>query len=56
MAKELEIGGKEDLFIIHPGSFSQEGKAIALQALDRAGGYAGLVSQFHSIVVTRIKL
>jgi NTP pyrophosphatase (non-canonical NTP hydrolase) len=46
MAKELEIGGEEALFIMDSGSFSEEGKAIALQALDRAGGYAGLASQF----------
>jgi NTP pyrophosphatase (non-canonical NTP hydrolase) len=46
MAKELEIGDGEELFIIDPGAFSEEGKAIALQALDRAGGYAGLAAQF----------
>jgi NTP pyrophosphatase (non-canonical NTP hydrolase) len=46
MAKELDIGGKEDLFIADPESFSNDGRAIALQALDRAGGYSGLVSQF----------
>jgi hypothetical protein len=46
MAKELEIGGQEDLFIVDPESFSAEGKAIAVQALDRAGGYSGLASRF----------
>jgi NTP pyrophosphatase (non-canonical NTP hydrolase) len=46
MAKELDIEGNEDLFITDPESFSNDGRTIALQALDRAGGYSGLVSQF----------
>jgi NTP pyrophosphatase (non-canonical NTP hydrolase) len=46
MAKELEIGDDEDLFIVDPEPFSEDGKAVALQALDRAGGYSGLASQF----------
>lgn len=46
MAKELDIGSGEDLFFDNPESFSQEGKAIALQAFDRAGGYSSLVSRF----------
>jgi NTP pyrophosphatase (non-canonical NTP hydrolase) len=46
MAKELDIGSKEDLFINDPGSFSEGGRAVAHQALDRAGGYSGLASRF----------
>jgi NTP pyrophosphatase (non-canonical NTP hydrolase) len=46
MAKELDIGSEESLFIVEPASFSEEGKAVALRALDRAGGYSGLASRF----------
>jgi NTP pyrophosphatase (non-canonical NTP hydrolase) len=46
MAKELDIGDGEDLFFVDPESFSAEGKIHALQALERAGGYSGLVSRF----------
>ena len=46
MAKELEIGPSEDLFFVDPEVFSEEGKGVAHRALDRAGGYSGLVSRF----------
>jgi hypothetical protein len=46
MAKELQIGSDEDLFIADPASFSGQGKAVSVRALDRAGGYSGLASRF----------
>jgi NTP pyrophosphatase (non-canonical NTP hydrolase) len=46
MAKELEIAGEKGLFFNDPTSFSDEGRKVALQALDRAGGYSGLATAF----------
>lgn len=46
MAKELDIGDDENLFIQNPTLFLEDGRQVALRALDSAGGYPGLASQF----------
>ena len=46
MAKELEIGAEEALFIEDLESFTNEGSTIAHAVLERIGGYSGLVDRF----------
>lgn len=46
MAKELDIQGVESLFQLEHESFNRDSLEIAAHALDRVGGYSGLVDQF----------